>query len=251
MSFILETQDLRHDFKGMKVIRGVDLQIRQGERHAIIGPNGAGKTTLFNLVTGMYRPRHGHILFKGQDVTKLKPYKRNRLGMGRSFQITSLFEHQTVFEHLRLGILSRMGVRYNFFKPMTMVKGLTEEVDAMLARVNLSEYRDQWASLLSYGKSRALEMTLTMATNPDLVLLDEPCAGMSAEETRNAVGLIRELTTGKSMIIVEHDMDVVFSLADRVTVLHYGKILACDTPSEIQKNKDVKDAYLGHGMKKQ
>lgn len=248
MSNILETKDLRHDFSGLEVIRGVDLQIKEGERHAIIGPNGAGKTTLFNLITGFYKPRHGKVMFSGKDVTGFKPYKLNRLGMARSFQITSTFNKLTVAENVRLGVLSRMGIRYNLWKPMKKMDEVNLEVDKMLKRINLNEQRDVWASLLSYGKNRALEMSLTMTTDPTLVLLDEPCAGMSPEETRTAVELIRKLTEGKSMVIVEHDMDVVFSLADRITVIHYGQVLATGTPDYIRDNQSVKDAYLGHGI---
>ncbi len=251
MSNILETKDLRHDFSGLEVIRGIDLQIAEGERHAIIGPNGAGKTTLFNLITGFYKPRHGKIMFGGKDVTGFKPYKLNRLGLARSFQITSTFNKLTVAENVRLGVLSRRGIRFNMWKPMKKMDAVNQEVDKILERINLSEQRDVWASLLSYGKNRALEMSLTLTTDPKLILLDEPCAGMSPDETRTAVDLIRKLTEGKSMVIVEHDMDVVFSLADRITVIHYGQVLATGKPDEIRENQAVKDAYLGHGIVEQ
>ena len=251
MSNILETKDLRHDFSGLEVIRGIDLQIAEGERHAIIGPNGAGKTTLFNLITGFYKPRHGKIMFGGKDVTGFKPYKLNRLGLARSFQITSTFNKLTVAENVRLGVLSRRGIRFNMWKPMSKMDAINREVDEVLERINLSEQRDVWASLLSYGKNRALEMSLTLTTDPKLILLDEPCAGMSPDETRTAVELIRKLTEGKSMVIVEHDMDVVFSLADRITVIHYGQVLATGKPDDIRENQAVKDAYLGHGIVEQ
>ncbi len=246
MTLIMETRDLQHDFGGMAVIRGVDLQIREGERHAIIGPNGAGKTTLFNLLSGFYKPSRGRILFKGRDVTGLKPHQFNRLGLGRSFQITNTFSNQTVFENLRLGALARRGIRYNGFKGVSKMSVVTAEAAELIERIDLNLHRNIRASMLDYGKSRALEVSLAMTTDPDLVLLDEPCAGMSREETKKAVSMIRELTAGKSMVIVEHDMDVVFSLADRITVLHYGRILATGDPAEIRNNPSVKDAYLGN-----
>ena len=242
---ILETKDLRHDFNGLKVLFGIDLQIKEGERHAIIGPNGAGKTTLFNTITGTYHPSSGQVFFKGKNITGYKPHQLTRIGMGRSFQITSTFTNLTVFQNVRLAILSKDGVRFNLFQKVDKMKNITEETEAMLKRIGLINERDIIASMLSYGKARALEISMALATNPELVLLDEFAAGMSRDETHNAVALIRKLTEGKTVVIIEHDMDVVFSLADRITVLHYGKILASGTPAEIRVNQDVKSAYLG------
>lgn len=242
---ILETKALSHDFSGMQVLNGINLQIRKGERHAIIGPNGAGKTTLFNSITGTYNPHGGNVFFHGKDITGFKPYAINRLGMGRSFQITSTFHGNTVFQNIRIGILSRKKIRFNMFRNLDKMDDITLETEEMLERVNLIEYRDVLASQLSYGKHRALEISMALATNPDLVMLDEPAAGISQEETKYTVDLIRSLTKDKTMVIIEHDMDVVFSLADRITVLHHGEILACGTPEEIKNNQDVKDAYLG------
>ncbi len=242
---ILYTKGLYHDFKGLEVLFDVNLQVEEGERHAVIGPNGAGKTTLFNIITGTYEPSKGHIFFKNKDITRHKPYQLARMGMGRSFQITSTFNRLTTFQNCRLSILSKRGVRFNLFRNVDKMRAITEETDEVLKRVNLQNERNYPAGLLSYGKHRSLEISMAMATDPDLVLLDEPTAGMSRDETHNAVELIRRLTEGKTMVIIEHDMDVVFSLADRITVLHYGKILATGTPNEIKQNQEVKDAYLG------
>ena len=242
---ILETRGLYHDFSGLKVLFDVNLEVEEKERHAVIGPNGAGKTTLFNTITGTYRPSKGQVFFKEKDITGFKPHQLARIGMGRSFQITSTFTNLTAFQNIRLAILSRDGVRFNFFRKVDKMKKITEETEEMLRRVNLINERNVPASMLSYGKSRALEISMAMATDPELILLDEFAAGMSRDETHNAVELIRKMTEGKTVVIIEHDMDVVFSLADRITVLHYGRILATGTPDEIRGNQDVKDAYLG------
>jgi branched-chain amino acid transport system ATP-binding protein len=242
---ILETRDLHHDFDGLQVLFGVNLEVEQGERHALIGPNGAGKTTLFNLVTGTYAPSRGQVLFKGQDVTGLPPQQLSRKGIGRSFQLTSTFGRLSAFQNIRLAILSKRGVRFDFFRHVDGLRDVTQETDAVLARINLTAERDRAANALSYGKHRALEISLALAGDPELVLLDEFAAGMSRDETRNAVELVRRLTVGKSVLIIEHDMDVVFSLADRITVLHRGEILATGTPAEIRGNPAVREAYLG------
>jgi branched-chain amino acid transport system ATP-binding protein len=242
---ILETRDLCHDFDGLRVLSHVDLGVRRGERHAIIGPNGAGKTTLFNIVTGTYTPRSGRVFFRGEDVTGASPYALVRLGVGRSFQITSTFARLSTFENVRMGILGRRGIRFNLLRRVDAMPDVTREAEEVLRRINLSAERDLPARLLSYGKHRALEISLAMTTEPELVLLDEPTAGMSRDETQTAVELIRRLTEGRTVVIIEHDMDVVFSLADRITVLHHGEILATGAPDEIKANRAVKDAYLG------
>jgi len=242
---ILETKALCHDFSGLQVLMDVNLEIKEGERHAIIGPNGAGKTTLFNVITGTYKPSEGEVLFKNKEITGFPPHKLVRLGMGRSFQITSTFTWLTAFQNIRMGILSKRGIRFNFFHFLDKMDDVTRETDAVLKRINLDGERDIPANMLSYGKSRSLEISMALATDPDLVMLDEPTAGMSVDETHNAVELIRRLTEGKTMVIIEHDMEVVFSLADRITVLHLGGILASGPPDEIKDNQAVKDAYLG------
>jgi branched-chain amino acid transport system ATP-binding protein len=242
---ILKTKALYHDFSGLKVLFDVNLEVIEGERHAIIGPNGAGKTTLFNVITGTYHPSEGDVYFKGKQVTGFKPHKMVRRGMGRSFQITSTFSRLTAFQNIRMGILSKRDIRFNMLRMLDKMQDITAETEEVLKRINLDGERDIPASQLSYGKSRSLEISMALATDPDLVMLDEPTAGMSVDETHNAVELIRRLTEGKTMVIIEHDMDVVFSLADRITVLHLGAILASGPPEEIRENQAVKDAYLG------
>jgi len=242
---ILETKGLYHDFKGLQVLFDINLQVQEGERHAVIGPNGAGKTTLFNVITGTYRPSRGKVFFKGKEVTGAKPNELTRLGLGRSFQITSTFNRLTAFQNIRLAVLSKRGIRFQLFRKVDKMQDITKETDDVLKRINLDRERDMPAGVLSYGKHRSLEISLALATDPDLVMLDEPTAGMSRDETHYAVELIRRLTEGKTAVIIEHDMDVVFSLADRITVLHYGQILATGPPVEIRQNQAVKDAYLG------
>jgi branched-chain amino acid transport system ATP-binding protein len=242
---ILETRGLYHDFNGLEVLFDVNLQVKKGERHAIIGPNGAGKTTLFNVITGSHAPSRGAVFFKGVEVTGAKPHQMVRLGMGRSFQITSTFNRLTAFQNIRMGVLSRRGIRFNLFRKVDRMRDITEETEELLKSINLHKERHLPASALSYGKHRCLEISMALATDPDVVMLDEPTAGMSKDETRDAVELIRRLTEDKTAVIIEHDMDVVFSLADRITVLHLGTILASGPPDEIRKNKAVKDAYLG------
>jgi branched-chain amino acid transport system ATP-binding protein len=242
---ILETQGLYKDFNGLEILFNVNLEVKEGEKHAIIGPNGAGKTTLFNVITGTYRPSKGKITFKGKDISGAKPHELTRLGMGRSFQITSTFQNMTAFQNIRLAILSKNKIRFNLFRKIDKMHHITREAEEVLKRIHLDRERDLLAGVLSYGKHRSLEISMALATDPDLVLLDEPTAGMSRDETHWAVELIRRLTEGKTMVIIEHDMDVVFSLADRITVLHYGEILTTGTPKEIRENQAVKDAYLG------
>jgi branched-chain amino acid transport system ATP-binding protein len=242
---ILETKGLFHDFKGLEVLFDVNLEVKEGERHAVIGPNGAGKTTLFNVITGTYRPSRGQVFFKGKEITGARPNELTRLGMGRSFQITSTFNRLTAFQNIRLAVLSKRGIRFQMLRKVDRMEDITRETDEVLKRINLDKERNMPAGVLSYGKHRSLEISLALATDPDLVMLDEPTAGMSRDETHYAVELIRRLTEGKTAVIIEHDMDVVFSLADRITVLHYGQILATGPPVEIRQNQAVKDAYLG------
>jgi branched-chain amino acid transport system ATP-binding protein len=242
---ILETKAISHDFSGLKALFDVNLEVQEGERHAIIGPNGAGKTTLFNVITGTYRPSVGQVFFKGKEITGFKPYTLVRLGMGRSFQITSTFSRLTAFQNIRMGILSKKGIRFKLFRVLDNMREVKEETEEVLKQINLDAERDIPAGQLSYGKSRSLEISLALATDPDLVMLDEPTAGMSKDETLHATELIRRLTEGKTTVIIEHDMDVVFSLADRITVLHLGAILASGAPEEIRDNQAVKNAYLG------
>lgn len=242
---ILETRNLEHEFNGYSVLKKVNLEIKKGETHAIIGPNGAGKTTLFNVISGMYAPSKGKVIFKKKDITGFKAYKIQRLGMGRSFQITATFDNLSAFQNIRMAILSRKGIRFNLFRFIDKMDKVTTETITVLQNLDLWETCHTPAGMLSYGKQRSLEIGMALATDPDLVMLDEPAAGMSADETHTAVGLIKKLTKEKTVVIIEHDMDVVFSLADRITVLNHGTILATGTPEEIKANKDVQAAYLG------
>ena len=242
---ILELQGVYKDFEGLEVLFGINLGIQQGERHAIIGPNGAGKSTIFNIITGKYLPSKGKVFFKGLDVTGTSPYKLNRHGLARSFQVTNIFRTMTVFQNVRNAILSKNKIRYNIFSRLDRMKNIHDQTERVLEQIGLLDRKDVMAGLLSYGQQRALEIGLTIATEPELILLDEPTAGMSSEETREAVKLIGRVTEGRTLIIVEHDMEVVFSLADRITVIYYGEILASGPPDEIRQNQKVKDAYLG------
>ena len=242
---ILELKGIYKDFQGLQVLFDLNLGVQGGERHAIIGPNGAGKSTLFNLITGKYRPSKGRIFLKGEDITGANPFKLNRLGMARSFQITNIFRTMTVLENVRNAILSKNRIRYNMFSRLSKMDGINRQTEKVLHEIGLLERKEEIAGELSYGQQRALEIGLTIATNPELILLDEPTAGMSSEETREAVKLIQRVTEGKTLIIVEHDMEVVFSIADRISVLYYGNVLACGLPGEIRNDQKVKDAYLG------
>jgi branched-chain amino acid transport system ATP-binding protein len=246
---ILELKGIYKDFEGLQVLFDINLGVQERERHAIIGPNGAGKSTLFNLITGKYRPSRGRIFLKGEAITGANPFKLNRMGMARSFQITNIFRTMTVFENVRNAILSKNRIRYNVFSRLSKMDEISRQTEQVLCEIGLLERKDNIAGELSYGQQRALEIGLAIATDPEIILLDEPTAGMSSEETREAVKLIQQVTEGKTLIIVEHDMEVVFSIADRISVLYYGKILACGLPGEIRNDQKVKDAYLGEERK--
>jgi branched-chain amino acid transport system ATP-binding protein len=244
-NIILEMRGIYKDFGGVKVLLGVNLEIREGERHAIIGPNGAGKSTLFNLITGKYRPTRGSIFLRGEDITGASPFKPARMGMARSFQITNIFRTMTVFENVRNAILSKNKIRYNMFSRLSRMDGITRQTEEVLREIGLLERKGEIAGELSYGQQRALEIGLTIATNPELILLDEPTAGMSSEETREVVKLIGRVAAGKSLVIIEHDMEVVFSLANRISVIYYGQVLVSGPPEEIRNDQRVKNVYLG------
>ena len=241
----LRLSAVHKSFGRTEIIRGVDLEIPRGERHAIIGPNGAGKTTLFNLISGRVPVTSGTIEVNGQSTTDLAPQEINRLGLSRSFQITSIFPRMTVFENIRCGLLWSRGYRYSFWQLLGRQKALNAEAEALLEQLNLSARRDLMAGLLSYAEQRALEIGITIAGGADIILLDEPTAGMSHSETDYAVDLIRRVSEGKTLVMVEHDMGVVFGLADRITVLVYGEVIASDIPTAIRGNAAVREAYLG------
>ncbi|MBA1147527.1 ABC transporter ATP-binding protein [Ectothiorhodospiraceae bacterium WFHF3C12] len=229
------------------IIRGVDLNIPEGERHAIIGPNGAGKSTLFNLISGRFDISDGEIRLHGEAINGLPPHLINRKKLSRSFQITNLFQRMTVFENLRCALLWAHGYGYSFWKMVESQKALNEEAEQLLEKIHLQDKRNTMASLLSYADQRALEIGTTIAGGANVILLDEPTAGMSHTETDYAVQLIREVTEDKTLIMVEHDMGVVFDIADRISVLVYGEIIATDVPEKIRGNARVQEAYLGTG----
>jgi branched-chain amino acid transport system ATP-binding protein len=241
----ISLQGVHKSFGKTHIIRGVDLDIPRGQRHAIIGPNGAGKTTLFNLISGRFAPSEGTIALNGQAINGLPPHEINRLGLSRSFQITSIFPRLTVFENIRCGLLWARGYRYSFWHLLGGQRALNEEANRLIERLNLQSRRDVPAGLLSYAEQRALEVGITVAGGAEIILLDEPTAGMSRGETDYAVGLIRAISEGKTLLIVEHDMSVVFDLADVVTVLVYGEVIASDVPARIRGDKAVQEAYLG------
>jgi branched-chain amino acid transport system ATP-binding protein len=247
MNDYLHIQNVHKDFSGLKVLTGVEFKVKQKERHAVIGPNGAGKTTLFNIISGKFKPSSGAIFFKEQDISGKPPHILNHRGLSRSFQITNVFQELSVFENILSGVRSRHGLRYHFFKKPDHDRKICEKTQAILEEVGLADVKDQPASSLSYGQQRALEIGITLSTEPELILLDEPTAGMTREETDQAIKMIDQVTAGRTLIVIEHDMEVVFSLADTISVLHYGTILVSDTPEKIRTDQRVKDAYLGEG----
>lgn len=245
MSYALELKNLRKSFGKTEVIRGCDLAVNAGERVAIIGPNGAGKSTLFNLMSGRFEPTSGDILLNGERVNGKKPYEINRLGLSRSFQITNIFPKLSVFENLRCSVLWSLGYRYTFFKFLANLDDANDRAVELMEMIKLDKKRDVLAMNLTYAEQRALEIGITIGGGASVVLLDEPTAGMSKSETTRFISLIKEVTVGKTLLTVEHDMGVVFGLADRIAVLVYGEILAFDTPEAVRANAKVQEAYLG------
>ncbi len=245
MPAALELRAVHKSFGKTAIINGVDLAIEQGERHAVIGPNGAGKSTLFNLISGRFPLTSGNILLDQQDVTGLPPNEINQRGLARSFQITNIFPKLSVFENLRCAVLWSMGYRYSFWQRVGGLRDVAERSQSLVEMINLRKRRDTLAGVLSYAELRALEIGVTIAGGANVILLDEPTAGMSNSETADAVALIRSVTQGKTLVMVEHDMSVVFGLADRISVLVYGQVIATGTPEEIRGNKAVQEAYLG------
>jgi len=241
----LELRGVRKHFGKTEIIRGVDLAIASGERPAIIGPNGAGKSTLFNLASGRFPVSAGQILLNGADVTRLRPHQINRRGLSRSFQVTNLFQNLSVFENLRCAVLGSLGYRYAFWRALSKLADARERAEAVMERIGLTRRRNTFAGVLSYAEQRALEIGITIAGGAEVILLDEPTAGMNRSETAAAVALIRKVTEGRTLVMVEHDMGVVFDLADRVSVLVYGEIIAADAPVAIRANPKVQEAYLG------
>jgi branched-chain amino acid transport system ATP-binding protein len=242
----LELKDVRKSFGKSEIIRGANLTVAKGERCAVIGPNGAGKSTLFNLVSGRFGISGGDILLDGRSVSGLKPFEINRRGLARSFQISNLFENLSVYENLRCAVLWSLGYKYSFWQRLNGLRDAHERAEAVLEQIGLRHQRNFPAAVLTYAEQRALEIGITIAGGADVILLDEPTAGMSRSESDAAVELIRKVTVGKTLIMVEHDMSVVFGLADKIAVLVYGEVIACDTPANIRANPAVQAAYLGH-----
>jgi branched-chain amino acid transport system ATP-binding protein len=243
--YALELKALRKRFGKTEVIRGIDLAVKPGERVAIIGPNGAGKSTLFNLMSGRHQASSGEILLNGQRIDGKKPFEINRMGLSRSFQITNIFPGLSVFENLRCGVLWSLGYKYTFLKFLVNLDDANVRTEALMTMVHLDKKRDVPAAHLTYAEQRALEIGITLAGGAHVILLDEPTAGMSQSETSRFVRLIRDVTVGKTLLTVEHDMGVVFGLADKIAVVVYGELLAFDTPEAVRADARVQEAYLG------
>ncbi|HSS70488.1 MAG TPA: ABC transporter ATP-binding protein [Casimicrobiaceae bacterium] len=241
----LKLVDVHKSFGATPIIRGVSLDVYAGERHAIIGPNGAGKSTLFNLISGRFAPTSGAILLNGEPITGSAPFRIYRKGLARSFQVTNIFPRLSVYENIRCSVLWSLGYGYSFRRRVSMLRDANERTDAILERIRLASRRDVAAGVLTYAEQRALEIGITIAGDAEVILLDEPSAGMSRDEAANAVELIRSISQRKTLVMVEHDMGVVFDLADRISVLVYGEIIATDVPSRIRENAAVQTAYLG------
>jgi len=245
MTIALELSGLHKSFGPTEIIRGVDLQIKKGELHAIIGPNGAGKSTLYNLISGMYKVNEGSILMNGNDITDKEPYEINRMGLSRSFQVTNIFPKMSVFENVRNGLLYHSGCKYAFWRFVDRRRDGTQRTHHVLKSLDLYNKRDVPVMLLPYADQRALEIGITIAGGADVILLDEPTSGMSRSETERTVELIRSISKDKTVVVVEHDMGVVFDLAQKISVLVYGQMIATDIPENIRSNPEVQEAYLG------
>ena len=244
----LELRDLRKSFGKTEIIRGVNLAVQPGERVAIIGPNGAGKSTLFNLISGRFGPTSGEVLLNGQRIDGKAPYEINRMGLSRSFQITNIFPKLSVFENLRCGVLWSMGYKYTFLRFLSNLDDANERAKQLMEMIKLDKKRDTLAVNLTYAEQRALEIGVTIAGGANVVLLDEPTAGMSRSETTRFIHLIKEVTEGRTLITAEHDMGVVFGLADKIAVVVYGEVIAFDTPDKVRANARVQEAYLGSAV---
>ena len=243
--YALELRELRKSFGKTEIIRGADLAVRAGERVAIIGPNGAGKSTLFNLISGRFAPTSGQVLLHGARIDGKQPFEINRMGLSRSFQITNIFPRLSVFENLRCGVLWSLGYRYAFWRFLSRLWDAYEQAEQLMVRIGLAHKRDVLAMNLTYAEQRALEIGITIAGGASVILLDEPTAGMSTTETARFIALIREVTEGKTLLTVEHDMGVVFGLADKIAVVVYGEVIAFDTPEAVRADARVQEAYLG------
>ncbi|MEB0112306.1 ABC transporter ATP-binding protein [Variovorax sp. RTB1] len=248
MTVALELKNLRKSFGKTDIIRGIDIAVNAGERIGVIGPNGAGKSTLFNLISGRLAPSSGEVLLNGKRIDGKPPYEINRLGLSRSFQITNIFPKLSVFENLRCGVLWSLGYRYTFLRFLSSLHDANERTEELVRQVGLEKKRDVLAVNLTYAEQRALEIGVTIAGGASVILLDEPTAGMSKTETLHFIALIKQVTIGKTLLTVEHDMGVVFGLADKIAVVVYGEIIAFDTPAAVRANARVQEAYLGSSV---
>lgn len=244
-TYALELRDLRKSFGKTEIIRGANLAVAPGERVAIIGPNGAGKSTLFNLISGRFAPTSGDVILNGQRINGMAPYEINRRGLSRSFQITNIFPKLSVFENLRCSVLWSMGYKYTFLRFLSNLDDANERAKELMEMIKLDKKRDTLAMNLTYAEQRALEIGITIAGGANVILLDEPTAGMSKSETTRFIHLIKEVTVGRTLLTVEHDMGVVFGLADKIAVVVYGEVIAFDTPEKVRANQRVQEAYLG------
>lgn len=245
---IVEVNNLVKSFGRTQIIRNLNLSVQQEEILGIIGPNGAGKSTLFNLITGLYKPTSGGILLKGEEITADEPYEILRKGLSRSFQIINIFPKMTVFENIQVSLLWSQGYGYSFLTRIGKAKKLKNAADDILHKIGMHERRDIAAGELSYAEQRLLEIGITISSGADVILLDEPMAGLSKEEVMQVSDLIVDLSQGKTIVMIEHDMEVIFSMADRISVLVYGEIIATGTPEMIKDDKRVQEAYLGVEM---
>ena len=247
-TYALELRDLRKSFGKTEIIRGANLAVAPGERVAIIGPNGAGKSTLFNLISGRFAPTSGDVILNGQRINGMAPYEINRRGLSRSFQITNIFPKLSVFENLRCSVLWSMGYKYTFLRFLSNLDDANERAKELMEMIKLDKKRDTLAMNLTYAEQRALEIGITIAGGANVILLDEPTAGMSKSETTRFIHLIKEVTVGRTLLTVEHDMGVVFGLADKIAVVVYGEVIAFDTPANVRANQRVQEAYLGSAV---
>jgi len=246
-SIILETKSLWKNFGNLSAVAGVDLQFKKKELASVIGPNGAGKTTLFNLITGKLKPSQGAVYFQGKEITGLKPYRIARIGIGRIFQITNLFPELTAYENIRVAVLANLKETKRMFTLDRKLTKANEETNRLIELVGLSDKKETPCGVLSHGDQRLVEVGVALAINPTLLLLDEPTGGMGPEETDEMVGFIKDLNEKQdiTILLVEHDMSVVFSVSERIVVMHQGMVIADGMPDAIRENEKVKEAYLG------
>lgn len=242
---ILETKNLTKEFKGFTAVSNVNLKVQRGHIHALIGPNGAGKTTCFNLLTKFLIPTSGHILFNGKDITADKPAQISRQGIIRSFQISAVFPHLTVLENVRIGLQRKLGTSFHFWKSEKTLYQLNDRAMALLAEVDLTEFADTVTVDLPYGRKRALEIATTLGMEPELMLLDEPTQGMGHEDVHRVTELIKKVSAGRTILMVEHNMSVVSGICDKISVLQRGAMLAEGTYAQVSNNPQVMEAYMG------